>query len=102
MFLGNVSLRWHDVDKDNTSEISEPFTMDDVSGRFRDADGGFQLAVMVAEYAEILRGNGRAYFSDSTLDDLTDDIWWLKEYSSDPDVNEFIELVEHAARLRRG
>jgi len=100
--LGKVSLRWHDVDGDTTSEISEPFTMGDVAERFRDADGGFQLAVMVAEYAEILRGGGRAYFSDSTLDDLADDVWWLEEYSGDPDVNEFIELVERAARLRRG
>jgi len=98
--LGTVSLRWQEVDSEQTKEITRPITTDDLADRFRSTDPRFQLSVMVAEYAEILRGNGRAYFSDATLDDLAEDLWRLDDLDNDPDVREFIDLVEHAASLR--
>jgi len=100
MDLGTVSLRWQEVDSEQTKEITRPITTDDLSDRFRSTDPRFQLSVMVAEYAEILRGDGRAYFSDATLDDLAEDLWRLDDLDNDPDVREFIDLVEHAASLR--
>ena len=100
MDLGTVSLRWHETDSERTTEISRPITTDDLSDRYRSTDPRFQMSVMVAEYAEILRGDGRAYFSDTTLNELADDIWQLEDLADDPDVREFIDLVEHAASLR--
>ena len=98
--LGAVSLRWHETDSEKTTEISRPITTDDLSERFRSTDPRFQMSVMVAEYAEILRGDGRAYFSDTTLNQLADDLWQIEDLADDPDVREFIDLVEHAASLR--
>lgn len=98
--LGTVSLRWHEPDSDETTEISMPIKGRDLSERFRDATPRFQLAVMVAEYAEVLRGDGRAYYADTTLEALAEDLWQLDELADDPDVREFIDLVERAARIR--
>jgi Ca-activated chloride channel family protein len=98
--LGRVSLRWRSPESANTKEISRPITTDDLATRFRDTDPRFQLAVLVAEYGEVLRGDGRAYFSNATLEDVADEMWRLDSLREDPDVREFIDLVEHAASLR--
>lgn len=98
--LGTISLRWQDPDSSDTKEISRTFMAEDLSDRFRDTDPRFQLAVMVAEYAEILRGDGRAFFSGVTLDELSEDLWRLDDLVEDPDVSEFVDLVERAASLR--
>ncbi|MEN8113888.1 MAG: von Willebrand factor type A domain-containing protein [Actinomycetota bacterium] len=99
--LGTFSLRWHEPGSDETREISRPIEVDDLADRFQSARPRFQLAVFVAEYAEILRGDGRAYFSGTTLDDLAEDLWRFDELADDADVREFIDLVESAARIRR-
>ena len=55
--LAEVRLRYQDPDSDNITEMSRTLESDALASRFEDADPRFQLAAVVAEYAELLRGS---------------------------------------------
>jgi Ca-activated chloride channel family protein len=96
--IATVYMRWEDPDTRQVVEISKDFQVNDLAREFHDADPYFQRAVVVAEYAEILRGSYWAQEND--LDAVYEEAQWLSEYLvRDEDMREFVELVDRARRL---
>ena len=66
--LGTVFLRYQDPDTSEVLEISRTLQQSELSAGFEDASARFQLAAVVAEYAEILR---ESYWAqDGNLEDV--------------------------------
>lgn len=96
--IATVFMRWEDPDTRQVVEISQDYFADEVARDFRETDPYFQRAVIVAEYAEILK---ESYWAeDSSIDDVYDEARRLEDYLyHDGDMEEFIDLVKKAARL---
>jgi Ca-activated chloride channel family protein len=96
--IATVHLRWQDPDTAEVEELSQGFYTEDLAERFTDADPRFQLAVLVAEYAEVLRGS---YWAEgSTLAGVLEEAERIGELvPEDADVAEFVGLVGRAARI---
>ena len=96
--IATVHLRWRDPDTAEVEELSQGFYTEDLAERFTDAAPRFQLAVLVAEYAEVLRGS---YWAEgSTLAGVLEEAERIGELlPEDADVAEFVELVGRAARI---
>jgi Ca-activated chloride channel family protein len=96
--IASVSMRWEDPDSRSVTEISKDFSTGDLAREFHDADLYFQRAVVVAEYAEILK---HSYWADeSSLDDVYREA--LRIYETMPrerDMEEFVDLVRTAVQL---
>lgn len=96
--IATVQLRWQDPDSGEVREINGNFNSWDLATSYEESDPRYQLAVTVAEFAEILR---ESPYVDSSLDDLT---WRSRELTrllpEDDQVMEFADLVQQAARLR--
>jgi Ca-activated chloride channel family protein len=96
--IATVHLRWEDPDTHKVTEMSEIFSSDKMAGSFPSADPHFQQAVVVAEYAEILRNSYWA--QDSTLAGVLEEAERVAELlPGDPDVAEFVELVRRATQI---
>ncbi|MGD8404446.1 MAG: von Willebrand factor type A domain-containing protein [Anaerolineales bacterium] len=96
--IATVFMRWEDPDTRQVVEISKDLHVNDLAREFHDADPYFQRAVVVAEYAEILRDSYWA--QDSSLDAVYEEAQWLSEYLyRDEEMQEFVELVKRARRL---
>ncbi|MGB7874087.1 MAG: von Willebrand factor type A domain-containing protein [Anaerolineales bacterium] len=96
--IATVYMRWEDPDTRQVVEISKDFYVSDLDREFHDADPYFQRAVVVAEYAEILRDSYWAQHSD--LDAVYEEAQWLNEYLyRDEAMREFVELVGQARRI---
>ena len=96
--IANVYMRWQDPDTRQVAEISKDFSVKELAREFHDADPYFQRAVVVAEYAEILRGSYWA--EENNLDVVYKEAQWLSEYLyREEDMREFVELVDRARRL---
>lgn len=96
--IANVFMRWEDPDTHQVIEISKDFFVNDLARDFHKADPYFQRAVVVAEYAEILRDSYWA--QESNLDAVYEEAQWVSEYLyRDEDMREFVELVDRARRL---
>ena len=66
--LGTVFVRYQDPDTSEVLEISRTLQRSELSSEFEDASPRFQLAAVVAEYAEILR---ESYWAqDGNLEDV--------------------------------
>ena len=66
--LGTVFVRYQDPDSSEVLEISGTLQRNELSAGFEDASARFQLAAVVAEYAEILR---ESYWAqDGNLEDV--------------------------------
>ena len=66
--LGTVFVRYQDPDTSEVLEISRTLQQSELSAVFEDASARFQLAAVVAEYAEILR---ESYWAqDGNLEDV--------------------------------
>ena len=66
--LGTVYVRYQDPDSSEVLEISRTLQQSELSAGFEDASARFQLAAVVAEYAEILR---ESYWAqDGNLEDV--------------------------------
>ncbi len=95
--LATVYLRWQDPDHGEVVEISNSLTAADVADEFSEADPGFQLAVTVAEYADVLRASP---WSTSTLGEVYGEATRIDRlFADDDDVTEFADLVWLAAEL---
>lgn len=66
--IATVNLRWQDPDTRQVSEINGQFTTENLAGSFDSASPYLQLAVLVAEFAELLRQS--PYTGELTLGDL--------------------------------
>ena len=95
--IATVYLRWEDPDTREVVEMSKDFDTYQMSGSFHRADPHFQWAVVVAEYAEILRDS---YWAESDLNAVYKEAQWVSEHLyRDEYVREFVELTRRARRL---
>ncbi|MCA1900314.1 MAG: VWA domain-containing protein [Chloroflexi bacterium] len=97
--IATVNMRWEDPDTRQVTEISKDFNTGDLAYDFRETDPYFQRAVIVAEYAEILKNS---YWAEgSSLDDVYDEARRIAKYfERDDEMEEFVELVRQARRMR--
>jgi Ca-activated chloride channel family protein len=92
--LGTSFLRWIDSDDGEARELARTISTADLASSFESAAPRFQLAVLVAEYAEVLRESFWARQAGVSLDGLADDVRMLREtLPYDEDVQEFVGLV---------
>ncbi len=103
--LATVQLRYEDPEKGGIVELAWDFDRSEAGGRFEKASPEFRLAVVVAQWAELLRasdriGSSRGWsergsFSGilSYVDDIRDDL------GRDRRVREFAGLVERSVEL---
>jgi len=92
-------MRWADPDTRQLIEISQDFDTGQLAYDFREADPYFQRAVIVAEYAEILKDSYWA--EESSLEDVYDEARRISEYLyRDDEMEEFVDLVREANALR--
>lgn len=74
------------------------FFADNLERDFRETDPYFQRAVVVAEFAEILKDSYWA--EDSSLDDVYDEARRIEDdLRRDDDMEEFVDLVKMAKGL---
>ena len=99
--IGTVSLRYEDPDTGGITEIRRSLQVRELAPWFESASPTFQLAAVVAEYAEILRNSYWAQDGDlrRTADEAAR-VQRLLPY--DPNVAEFADLVARAARIEQG
>jgi len=96
--LATVQLRWEDPDNGNVQEINGNFNTWELATRFEDSTPRYQLAVTVAQFAEILRESG--YGGDISLNDLAQRARLLaRMLDEDEQVSEFADLVWRTAEL---
>jgi Ca-activated chloride channel family protein len=93
--IATVYLRWEDPDTRSVTELSQDFYADQLAYDFREADIYFQRAVVVAEYAEILKDSYWA--SKGSLDRVYREAERIYEnMPRERDMEEFVDLVEEA------
>jgi Ca-activated chloride channel family protein len=97
--VATVFMRWEDPDTHQVVEISRDFEADEIAYDFREANPYFQRAVVVAEYAEILKNS---YWAEgSSLEAVYEEAARLGDYLyRDESMDEFTGLVRTAMRLR--
>ena len=99
--IGAVSLRYEDPDTRGITEIRRSLQVRELAPWFESASPRFQLAAVVAEYAEILRDSYWAQDGDLQRTAYeADRVQRLLPY--DADVAEFADLVARAARIEQG
>jgi Ca-activated chloride channel family protein len=97
--VATVFMRWEDPDTHQVIEISKDINASEIASDFRETDPYFQRAVVVAEYAEILKDSYWA--EDSSLEDVYKEAARLGDYLyRDESMEEFTSLVRTASRLR--
>lgn len=95
-----VRVRYEDPDTHAVAEINKTFKQSEFQTDFNRASPRFQLAVAVAQYAEVLRQSPWTW--DAGLNDVSHIARAAqRQLPSDPDVDEFVSLVERASRLAR-
>jgi Ca-activated chloride channel homolog len=96
--IATVQLRWQDPDTRQVKEINGNFNTWDLASSFENASARYQLAVTVAEYAELLRHS--PYAGGASLRSLSEYASrFTEQLSEDSDVRDFIDLVTQAGRL---
>jgi Ca-activated chloride channel family protein len=96
--IATVALRWEDPESHEVTEISETIDVSDLAEDFDETSPSFQLAVYVAQYAQILKESPWA--EEFTLSGLDE---WIHSFDlhqfDSVDVIEFGELVQWATML---
>ena len=97
--VATVNMRWEDPNTRAVTEISKDFDVHEIVSDFRETSPYFQRAVVVAEYAEILK---ESYWAeDSSLSAVYREAVRLNEYLyHDEAMGEFVDLVRQAKRLK--
>ena len=96
--VGTVRLRYENPDTGRITELSQWLERDRLAGRFEEASPTFQLAAVVAEYAELLRGSYWA--REGSLEQVSQEAWRVSGLlSHDHQVNEFASLTDYARQL---
>ncbi|MBA3533523.1 MAG: von Willebrand factor type A domain-containing protein [Ardenticatenales bacterium] len=97
--VATVQLRWEDPQTHEVRELAGEFNSFDMAPSFDAASLRYQLDVVVAQYAEVLRYNPEAM--QTSLSDLRVRAERLAaQLPADPDVTEFAQLVERATLLQ--
>ncbi len=95
--IGEVFLRWQDPTDGEVVEIDEDIDLRDIEPVWSATTADFQLATVVATYAELMRDNPHAVRVD--IDDLAHEADRLADEIGDRDVDELADLIERAADL---
>ena len=97
--LGTVFLRYEDPDTGEVTELRRDLLRSELAARFEDASPTFQLAAVVAEYAEVLR---ESYWArEGTLGAVAREASRLARLlPEDNDVVEFAALTAQAERIQ--
>lgn len=97
--IATVNMRWEDPDTHSVTEISKDFDVGQLAFDFRETNPYFQRAVVVAEYAEILK---ESYWSEeSSMQNVYREAERINEYLyHDGVMDEFVDLVREARRLK--
>ena len=95
--VGEVFLRWEDPDDGNVIEIDEYIDLRDIEPDWTDTPEDFQLATVVAVFAEILRDN--PYADGIDIGDLADEADRLADEIGGRDVDDLDDLIDRAAGL---
>jgi Ca-activated chloride channel family protein len=98
--IATVFLRWQDPETYEVAELSQDFDTTGMAESFTAAAPRFQWDVVVAEYAEILRGS---YWAEgSTLAAVLEEAQAVSSLlPEDADVAEFVQLVQRANEISR-
>jgi Ca-activated chloride channel family protein len=102
--VATVRLRWEEPGTGEVIELEQLFTLDDVVATFEESDPRFQLAVAVAEYAELLKRSPFAW--EGSLADLSAEVQRISdliaatEGEQDADIKELAQLVWLADSLQ--
>jgi Ca-activated chloride channel family protein len=97
--IATVQLRWEDPDTHKVTEINGNFNTWDLAQSFEQADPRYQLAVVVAQYAELLRHSPWA--AGISASQLVEHAYRLSSIlRDDPEVVEFASLVSRASQIR--
>ncbi len=96
--IGEAFLRWEDPDDGDVIEIDEDIDLRDVEERWTDTELDFQLATVVAVFAEIMRDN--PYADDIDIDDLVVEADRLADDLDDRSIDDLVAMIERAADLR--
>lgn len=95
--LGVVSLRWEDPNSGEVIEIDQDIDMRDIEPNWTDTPVDFQLATVVATFAEKLRDN--PFADDVDIDNLVSEASRLADELDTDEVDELADLIALAARL---
>ncbi len=97
--LGTVYLRYEDPDTGEVSEVNREFQRGDLAPEFSEASPRFQMAAVVAEYAEILR---ESYWAqEGNLQNVVSEANRVRKLlPSEPDFEEFAALVSQAEQIQ--
>jgi Ca-activated chloride channel homolog len=96
--IATVFMRWQDPDTHQVVELSKDFYTTELHDQFEEADPYFQRSVVVAEYAEILKGSPWA--EGSSLAHVYHEAVRISEYlPHDDPMNEFMDLIREAYHL---
>jgi Ca-activated chloride channel homolog len=96
--IATVFMRWQDPDTRQVVELSKDFDTGELESDFAYADPYFQRAVIVAEYAEILK---KSYWAEeSSLAYVYHEAIRVSELLPwDENLGEFMELIRRASQL---
>lgn len=99
--VATVQLRWLDPKNRQATEINGNLNTWDLKKDFRQMSPHYQLAVLVGQFAETLKGT--PWTVDTNLWQIVDLAGGVRaQLPGDPDVAEFIDLVQKAAQVGRG
>lgn len=95
--IGEVRLRWEEPVTGDITEIEEDIDLDVIEPNWTRTSDSFQLAVVVATFAEVLRDS--PFADDIDLDDLEDEADNIADRLDIRAVEEFADLVSLADRF---
>ena len=97
--VATIFLRYEDPDSGKVTELSREFNREDLTDRFTEASPRFQMAAVVAEYAEVLR---ESYWAqESSLLDVVDEARRVRGLlPQNADMAEFSDLVTRAELIK--
>jgi len=97
--VATTHIRYKDAHTHEVTELKRPLSTGALKAEFTETSRPFRLAATVAEFAEILRQSYWAQGADlSTV--LTQAQTLSREYGSDADVIELVDLIAKAGSLR--
>ena len=97
--VATVYLRYEDPDSGKVTELRREFDREDLADGFEDAPPRFQMAAVVAEYAEVLR---ESYWAqESSLEDVANEARRVRDLlPQDANMAEFTDLVVRAHMIK--
>lgn len=96
--IATVQLRWQDPETRQVKEINGNFNSWDLAQSFEETSARYQLAVVVAQYAEVLRRSPWAL--DTSLSLLSAYAVQInRQLPEDAEVSEFVKLVTRAGQI---